>query len=733
MIMINVYIEIFMDTLKLFITGYENKVFIVVTTSFLLFVFSSKIMAQDSTVEINFAECAIFDLKIYKPLALSSGNEEQISDNTELSVGAMAFVNLDNDDNDNKYDIEDDNIENAADGITSDDDLAKIEISYSVDEPVSAEIILEAESGGQNIRIWKSSGKNEEYDLGESIQLILNEGNEFELELWIEGIQPCTSQQEIILKASLVGNTGIEDKVALTVVGVECINILGQNNGFTPGSDNHDSPNLDVDPNYPTNIPVTAFRVFAGARSNNYDLSRNTVLIEINLTVNPLENLKFYLKSFDIDDPSSETNFIDPNDKTNQGSSGFYSGTGTAISIVPAISFTPEEDNRGENKTGILEGQDSDGISEITFSSTESTKTQIFTTSTSPGDNYRIVANGSKSFLNQLRNLDTKDEHEVVNSLVTNMFGPKEILFPNNYASSVLTVWRILHVEEDSMMDFLWSQNQRAGIFTDFDGQQNKGTKTIEFHTIGSNGIFTDNSFDLDDGAMSQNGRFENGTLLIGETCEGDVCVHQTEFDNITGNGNFRVVFPKKSMAGLTFNIIDATETSLLSGIITEVLKDETTTLTYEWFLDVSSTEDLSEYGDKMINIGGGDYVSIISINNIDKTIKTNEFNLPYIIRDDDLQGQLPTPVILNDLNETFNPGYLLTVIDGGGNMSNNGENIPFIGNLASSEAHINIINPMRESKGNESDNFWIIHISSGFQGSEERDNDANMESPTTL
>ncbi len=87
-----------------------------------------------------------------------------------------------------------------------------------------------------------------------------------------------------------------------------------------------------------------------------------------------------------------------------------------------------------------------------------------------PGDNYRVAAAGEKAFLLELENNDEKqnlgantkqrngNKQRIVTTSMIHPNNPAsvaqaEIRKAGNYASDVLTTWRLVHVEVDSMLE----------------------------------------------------------------------------------------------------------------------------------------------------------------------------------------------------------------------------------------------------------------------------------------
>lgn len=366
------------------------------------------------------------DLVIHKPKVISP-SEDPIPENLEMSKGAQTFVNLDNDDNDESYDY--DPKYNVNDNnVPGEDELVKLRLKLYPNTLNEGSVRLEALQGSSNIQLWHHSYKGSEYSLDEPIPLSDFEiqGDALVYELWIEGISAHTTQQETQLQMIYDKTPNHPDKVALTIVGIESIEWKGYFNSVD------DYNILDDDIKWPDDLSPGSVRVFPGAREilgNVEPEPRGLVYVVVTLTVHPIEPLVIYFRSFDVDDPSANTEPID--DESN------------------------EQDNRGFPKAGYFEPYED--TTDWTFY--DQSEQIPFEVTMQPGDNFRVVGNGDLDLLKDLENDDSdpnhateQDKQRIVNKYVFGTTSRKEIREPEHYASNrVLTVWRFLHVERDTM------------------------------------------------------------------------------------------------------------------------------------------------------------------------------------------------------------------------------------------------------------------------------------------
>ena len=198
-------------------------------------------------------------------------------------------------------------------------------------------------------------------------------------------------------------------------------------------------------------------RIYSCKQSPDDQLARNTVRAKA--TVNPaLQDVVVYFKSFDVDDPSAETAPVDDNDPGDPPQS-----TGN--------------DNRGTPKSGTLSAGDAvtdqGGVASVDLAVTMQ-----------PGDNFRVAASCDQTYLNACVVTDTTTvKHPTGGNLPT----------IRAKITDMLTVWRKLHVEVDSMGAVVG--NTVAG---NIDGVTDNGDTSTVLTSVG-----LDDSID----------RFEGGVL----------------------------------------------------------------------------------------------------------------------------------------------------------------------------------------------------------------------------
>jgi hypothetical protein len=294
---------------------------------------------------------------------------------------------------------------------------------------------LSATAGAADVKFWTAANKGTEYAAGSALAVpggFTAAGKTLTKDLWVEGVSPHTAQRGTKLRFDYDDASGFQghDRASLTILGIDRIQFVGKNNS------RNDDNTLDADPNWPAGLAPGSVRVFPDARVAAAGgaieaAARDKVDVKVTLTVAPIEPVKFYFRSFDVDDPTS--------------------------AAAPLDDETKDEDNRGTvpAREGAFPGAVG-GVKEVTFDGKE--KTFEFQVTMQPGDNFRIVGNGDRKFLLDLANpdstlgADNADKQRIINKNITGTAAEKEIRDVSHYASDrVLTVWRFLHVERDHM------------------------------------------------------------------------------------------------------------------------------------------------------------------------------------------------------------------------------------------------------------------------------------------
>jgi len=391
--------------------------------------------------------CDPTGLVAYHPEVIAGNTNSEISESEEDTLGVQTFVNLDNDDADGKYDMDDDKVE-------GDNELVRLKMYLPMNS--FGKVEFNVSKGDDKIALWDDADKSKTFDLAnkelevEELLRATPDGSRFEREVWVEAVKPSTRQGDVefefIFKNKLQGGAKTEDKVVLTALGIEDIEFEGQDNSVEDDND------LDEDPNFTLLGDEKNYRVFPGRRwagSKPEGKPRDKVNVKVTLNVKPTRPVKLYFRSLDVDDP---THWDDAAD-----------------------TLADDEDNRGKTAKVNIWGKFPDtkkDYLEVEFDDIE--QTFEFQVTMQPGDNFRIVGGGDNSTLMALENKDGEIPEYRLGNLLWIFDGdvlnaeadPDKARIPEHdkYVSDVLTVWRKLFIELDTMDSVTDNEHVEAKI-----------------------------------------------------------------------------------------------------------------------------------------------------------------------------------------------------------------------------------------------------------------------------
>lgn len=665
---------------------------------------------------------AWYDLTIYKPKVLAKNNTTAIPEAIEESIGSNTFLNNDDDDADETMDISDNNVS------TGDNELVKLDISFLNNGVALNEVKIKVLNGANTVKFWRDSTKQAEFDPSNLIVLpFAGKNQKGTLSLYIEGIVPHNQQREVIIQIepqypAFQGNPidrnipeNCFDKVALTVLNVASMEWVGVGNGLDTLTKSTVSNTLDNDPNFPTSSGIKSQRVFPDGRieSGAVSVSKDIVKLKIIFQVAPTADVEVFARAFDVDDPSSDTQFIDPNDVDKDGE---YAGTNNPPYSNPIL-YTKYEDNRGEVdsllklKSGLFVGQDTFQIKQFKLPSGQTTVFLEFQVGQHPGDNYRAAVIQDSAALKQSINYDKYHDFDIYHIVSANLKSTKN-KYKINEQSPVLSVWRILHLEYDSFKKFDEKDNQIYGNATEFLSSINGLDRIINSNT----------NIPIDDGSASP-GRFENGNGYLGTIPD---TIH---FDINNNNGN-QVQFKNGKLPLLPYKLINDSTGRVDTGWIIQFKLNASL---YSFNISSNNGTNIKEFiRNSRFKISNGDFINVFAVDTGKVRVITQQTSIPFLIRDDDHPNTtLPYYSNLSGLQRSYDGVYLYVINDGGGMISNN-STIPFFrSNIKDEIVALSISNLANQSNIIENNNFWISHLITGWQYNTLEDFDSDFEGGT--
>ena len=429
-----------------------------------------------------------------------------------------------------------------------------------------------------------------------------------------------------------------------------------------PSIDNVQWLNMDGSPLTDTNPNLGGgFRVFPDSPSPGKPPAKQ-IRVRATLIYPVAASNAVLFRAFDVDDPYTNAPPVDDENKS-------ADNIGTLTQLPNA---------------GV--SSDANGIAETTL-----------TLSMQPGDNFRVVAATSADYFNGL----AARQNDGAKASVTNSSGD---VVPPNHITPLLTVWRRLHVEVDSMQAVPLGSNQISGSITRVVGSPaTLATQVVVNRFVG------DQSGYLDTGVPACNGRFENGTVVIGGVTVDAITT------NILGNGSVFFRTKLNQSFHIPFRLTKGLAT--VSGQIWMFTNSSPNPI-----FGVSPLLTAGAFDGGLIRAGSQIFGVLTNTTN---TVALTNFDIsfPFTARDDDDNTLLPRLPDCSDLARAFAPAYVEPQLD----LPNPTPIVPFVLNMPYS---VPDATPYRsafrfDNIATEADqNFWTVYVLGAFQPVQRKDCD---------
>lgn len=303
-------------------------------------------------------------------------------------------------------------------------------------------------------------------------QVTIN-GNATNQELKIKGITESSQADNITIEAKPNGRTTVVAHEEFTVAVITSLEFERINMDDTALDNNpgNGQPNTNV-----------GQRIFPDHNSPTDGTDRSIIRVTANISPSVI-GVKVYFASFDLDDPSANATPIDTNASGGNDNNGVVNGSRSGEFIAPA----------GSTCTTVVTNMN---ISQIGCDTTTKGATTNYKVTMQPGDNFAVAASFSDIYRNGIR-LNAADGSIIENS-ASQAIPLSGGTNPNNVAglrTRMLTTWRRLHIEVDSMGNV--NSNFVIGTITDT-RKVNSGNQTLNLSVTN----------------LRPN-RFENGRLVI--------------------------------------------------------------------------------------------------------------------------------------------------------------------------------------------------------------------------
>jgi hypothetical protein len=468
-------------------------------------------------------------------------------------------------------------------------------------------------------------------------------------------------------------------------------------------------------------------RIFPCKQTPNDKVNRRIVKVKATFDVPPeIVVANVYFKSFDVDDPSSDTlpidneNYVVGNEKVdNKDLVNPIHGTFGAVEIEGEAK-PPDVIRISERQLIIPLGKRRGTVIVIAE----------FEVTMQPGDNFRIAvgicspmvlyglyARHPDSVISTGQTYDVArifKENDPIPMMTLFKIGGNETVFqqsPGSYdkmQTVMLTVWRLLHLEVDSMDAVPKKGSEKNFIAGTIDtivcfigASIKKATSVFTNPTPTCDG---DSSPNFND-SLPGYGRFESGKVEIG--------TDRIKTDGLDGNGD---LFISNNDDGINIPFLVSKKSfGTLSGYIMDMTRPWK-----KFVLNIQSGGDLTQdYVGGTINISGVE-MTISTIFDKESLSVEEIKDISFELRDDDTATMPHRPLIDALVYEKYGDAYILPIVDGGGNTANNKDAVPFELNLDSSNGNVLLKKlddtDALESDGNRADNYWIAYIMGCYQ-----------------
>ena len=412
---------------------------------------------------------------------------------------------------------------------------------------------------------------------------------------------------------------------------------------------------IDVNPNTGGGL-----RIFPDKKIPTEMTDRRKILVRAKIGSNAA-GIKVYFRNFDFDDPSANAAPIDANGSAGNDNKGNVDGT--TNTRAGQFSASLSQYDCQISAAGAECFTDSNGETIVYFSLTMQ-----------PGDNFSVVAGTDSAYLNSLTlaadGVNLKDTSNVQTPVsrtsdITECYRSAV----NVCRTDMLTVWRRLHIEVDSMG--IVQNNFFEGIMP----------RTIILSANNQLGGSEDIELNLPANSNFGGGRLasDNGVSLYvdGSSCNAqNICTV-----SLTNKGFRKVQIPQ----GTAFKLYDDDDFNV----------DDQGSLNGDFQEDVGYPNNAFENSD----------------------------NFKHIQNADGLYSD-GTP------KNVYAPSYIRPEYDWSKNNYNQ-DNIPFLLNINENENDLlPVIDQHRGSRNSESDNFWVAYILIAYQGNKAEDGDGDIHTP---
>lgn len=406
--------------------------------------------------------------------------------------------------------------------------------------------------------------------------------------------------------------------------------------------------------------PEEGQRIFPDKNTPTDGTDRSILRVRADVAPAGLPNLKVYFASFDLDDPSANTPPIDANMSVGDDNNGAVNNSKSGEFVQPVSGCAPPVTAAN--------------VSKIDCSVLNKAASTSYMVTMQPGDNYAVVASLVETYRSAIH-LDPNAGENLVNA-ANQIIPVSGEANPNNVQgirTRMLTTWRKLHIEVDSMG--VASGNKVEGTMTETK-KISTGTKTLMVNPTNPVG-----SLEPD--------RFENGRMVIN---------------------------------GRSYQIIDAVPATATSPAIVANTADSVTIRVLTTF-NITPTSTFTLYDDDDMDDDGGGY-QYLNGDEGDDVPEPPDSLVRYV--------DTPCSATVTTGCNVFAPAYVKPIYDLTGSHENTGFNTNINVSIdpvftvppAEIQAWFNFDNVITEANPD----FWTVYLMGAYQYDSRRDNDPSEE-----
>ncbi len=264
----------------------------------------------------------------------------------------------------------------------------------------------------------------------------------------IKGITESSQANNFTIEAKINNSSTIRAHSEFTVAKIDSI-VFEQINANDITIDNN--PGTDG-----IHTPEEGSRIYPDKISTTDTTDRTT--LRIKATVSPaIPSLVVYFASFDLDDPSAKGLPIDTTNVDGKDNNGNVNGSKSGEFVNPT---------GGDCLSSVTGTMANDYVSKIDCTTSTTTVSSNYKVTMQPGDNFAVAASLSRDFRDYMR-LNPTDGNQITDyaSRAIHINGEANSANTSGIRTKMLTVWRKLHIEVDSMGN-VGTDNKVTGAIT---------------------------------------------------------------------------------------------------------------------------------------------------------------------------------------------------------------------------------------------------------------------------